>query len=108
MSTVNRKATGASKRDARGRFIKGNKSGGRPPLPKEFKELAQEKSMEALKRVIAIINDPKAQHSTVIQAARLIIEYGFGKPMQEFKAEIAQQMAGDFVLEITGADDGDD
>lgn len=108
MATENRNNTGKTNRDARGRFLKGNRSGGRPPLPKAFKELAQEKSPEALLRVIGILNDPAAKPSDVIQAARLIIEYGYGKPVQDVRADIAQQMAGDFVLEIAGLNDGDD
>lgn len=109
MATVNRKKTGAPARDARGRFVKGNKSGGRPKQAPEFKALVKEKSIVALQKVIGIVENPRSDPKDVLTAARLIIEYAYGKAPQAVKADITQQMAGDFVLEITGSgQDGTD
>ena len=71
-------------RDKTGRFVK-NRSGnpsGRPTLPKEFKELAQTKSLDALRRLVGIMEDAQARDDHVIRACELIIAYGYGKPQQ--------------------------
>lgn len=102
--TVNRKLTGGN-RDARGRFVKGNKSGGRPKQAPEFKDLARTKSLEALVRVVNILENPLSEAKDVLAAAKLIIEYAYGKPAQQLTADVRQQVAGDFVLEVISQDE---
>ena len=89
-------------RDKNGRFIKGNSGNktGRPKLPVEFKTLAKEKSLPALQAVIAIAENPCSDPKDVISAARLIIEYAYGKPQQDVSVGLDQ--GGDFVIEIVG------
>lgn len=57
--------------------------GGRPKAAQEFKDLARSKSIEALERVAAIVNDPMAKNADIIAGARLLIERGFGSPVQD-------------------------
>lgn len=60
----------------------GNPSG-RPKAAQEFKDLARGFSIPALERVAAIVNDPTAKNADVIAASRLLIERGFGSPIQD-------------------------
>lgn len=76
------------KRDAKGKFVKGDTGGrGRPKLKEEFKKFAQEKSIEALRVVYGLLLDEGIKPSDRTYAARLIMEYGFGRPSQEFDRE---------------------
>jgi hypothetical protein len=56
---------------------------GRPKLAEEFRDLARQYSVPALKRVAEIVTDPTARNQDVIAAARLILERGFGSPIQD-------------------------
>jgi len=69
-------------RDKKGRFTKGNTGGGRPKTPKEFKELAQENSIPALKKVIEILNNPKSKDRDKLKAAEMVMDRAWGKPLQ--------------------------
>ncbi|MGI6691172.1 MAG: hypothetical protein ACOX63_10115 [Christensenellales bacterium] len=109
MTAVNRTENGKRERDAKGRFVKGNKGGGRPKQPPEFKALVKENATVALETVIEIMKNPEEDTKDRLTAARLVIEYAYGKAPQAIKADITQQMAGDFVLEIAGSgQDGTD
>ena len=79
-------------RDNKGRFLPGNKGGGRKPTPKEFKELAENSSVDALETVINILRDPEARHADKIKAAELILDRAYGKAKQG--------------MELTGEDGG--
>lgn len=78
-------------RDQSGRFIKGqtgcSKSPGRPKLRDEFKAFAQEKSLEALQVVYSIMTDPETNQRDRTAAARLMMEYGYGRPSAEYDRE---------------------
>lgn len=78
-------------RNKLGQFVKGNKAsggaGGRPKLREEFKKFAQEKSYDALKVVWGIMVDEKTNARDRMSAARILIEYGYGKPAAEFDRE---------------------
>ena len=89
-------------RDKNGRFIKGysGNSPGRPRTPQAFKDLAKEKSMLALRAVVAIVENEGSDPRDVIAGARLIIEYAYGKPQQDVSVGLDQ--GGDFVIEIVG------
>jgi len=41
-----------TQRDEKGQFIKGNKSGGRPPLPEEIRQMLQESKEEFIESTI--------------------------------------------------------
>ncbi len=78
-------------RNKLGQFVKGNKAsggaGGRPKLREEFKKFAQEKSYDALKVVWGIMVDKKTNARDRMSAARILMEYGYGKPAAEFDRE---------------------
>lgn len=98
---VNRTNTG---RDSKGRFVKGNKNGGRPKLAPEFKMRAKEISMPALERLNDIIFNPASEHKDVIAAVKLVFGYAHGMPSQEIRADLS----ADIVLDFAGDDpDGD-
>jgi hypothetical protein len=71
-------------RDKSGKFVKGisGNPSGRKPIPQEFKDLAEEYSVVALRKVIAIINNPTSEPKDIIKGSELIISYGIGKPKQ--------------------------
>ena len=108
-SPGSRAKAGEERRDKQGRFKKGFSGNprGTKEQPPEFKALVKEKSIPALERVIAIMESPDSPAAEVIKAARLVIEYAYGKPRELIDANVTA-MQGDFVLEISqGADDGD-
>lgn len=78
-------------RDKLGRFAPGNKSskgaGGRPSLRDEFKKFAQEKSFEALQVVYGIMTGTDTNQRDRTAAARLLMEYGYGRPSAEYDRE---------------------
>jgi len=86
-------------RDDTGKFIKGisGNPAGRPKVPQPFKDLIDSKSIPALKRIIAIMEDPKSKPADVYTCAKLILEYANGKPME--KIEISRPK-GDMADEI--------
>jgi hypothetical protein len=61
-------------------FQKGNKLGGRTPMPPEFKELAAKNTIPALQRIIDISKNPKEDSRIILEACKMIIEIVYGKP----------------------------
>ena len=78
-------------RNKLGQFVAGNKSskgaGGRPKLREEFKNLALELSVEALMVVKEIMTNPTSKAGDRAYCARLIMEYGYGRPSLEYDRE---------------------
>ncbi len=107
-------------RDKSGRFIKGQtgcaNSPGRPKLREEFKQFAREKSFEALQVVYRIMTDAETNQRDRTAAARLLMEYGYGRPAAEydrerfdlekarFEAE-RKEASGDRVIQVILSDD---
>jgi len=86
----NRIETGTRQRNEKGQFVRGNKNGGRPKLREEFKKFAQEKSIEALKMVYNVMTAADTNQRDRTAAARLLMEYGYGRPAAEFDRERVQ------------------
>ena len=86
----NRNETGTRQRNEKGQFVRGNKNGGRPKLREEFKKFAQEKSIEALKMVYNVMTAAETNQRDRTAAARLLMEYGYGRPAAEFDRERVQ------------------
>lgn len=87
----NRGKTGQTKRqrNEKGQFVKGtsgNKAG-RPKLREEFKIFAQEKSIDALRMVHSILTSGETSNKDRLTAARLLMEYGYGRPAAELDRE---------------------
>lgn len=66
-------------RDAKGRFAKGNKSGGRPEKPDWLKG----KGIEALQFAYSVMHDGEQKTDLRLQAAKMLAEYDLGKPKQQ-------------------------
>ena len=67
------------------RFEKGKSGnpGGRPKAEPGFREACRELSKKALKALEAILGGTSASGATArVQAARVVLEHGFGKPTQ--------------------------
>jgi hypothetical protein len=78
-------------RDERGRFVVGNKGGGRPAVAREFRELCRDfMGAQGWLNLRAMANDPDSPH--YFRANELIAAYALGKPTQG--------------LEVSGADGG--
>lgn len=94
-------------RDNTGKFVKG-KSGnpsGRPKTPDAFKDIVKDKSTSAITRVIEIMEDPESKPQDVMQAAKIVIEYAYGKPAQDISNTLKMGEMGDFTLVIKGNED---
>lgn len=61
--------------------VSGNPSG-RKPIPQEFKELAEQYSLPALKKAIEIIQDDDTRTADKLRAIEIILDRGIGKPIQ--------------------------
>lgn len=65
-----------------GRFVKGNSGGGRPAIPDDIKTAFKEASKDACDVLCKIVNDEGAKDSDRIRAAEVILDRGWGKPVQ--------------------------
>jgi hypothetical protein len=109
-------------RDKKGRFVPGDvgNKAGRPKLREEFKAFAREKSLEALQVVYGIMVDAETSGRDRTAAARLLMEYGYGRPAAEYDRErldleirrvdsdISRNNAGPQVIEVVWGDDTED
>jgi hypothetical protein len=72
------------RRDAYGRWLRGtpspNPSGCIPRDGREVLELAREGSRAAMRRLIAIVDDPEAPYAAQIAASVHILDRAYGKP----------------------------
>lgn len=92
----------AAQRDARGRFVKGNRAAKKRPTPtREFKEKAQAYAEEALLKLVDIMRSKTAQNPDIIRAAVTIIERAYGKPQQP-----EEEMSREISVVIEGAGKG--
>src|SRR3990172_2705431 len=54
--------------------------GGRPRALAEFREECREHTGTALQTLLGVMNNPKAMSSSKVQAARVLLAYGWGAP----------------------------
>ncbi len=66
------------------RFEKGvsGNPGGRPKQEHNLRELARERTIEALDTLAEVMSDPDAPHAARVSAACALLDRGYGKPMQ--------------------------
>ena len=78
-----RKKAGAV-RDKKGRFVKGQSGNisGRASIPDDIKQAFKEASKDACELLCKIVNDDNAKDSDRIRAAEVILDRGWGKPVQ--------------------------
>ena len=65
-----------------GRFLPGNKSGGRKEMPEDLKGAFRKASPDALRLLVKIVNNEEAKDPDRIRAAEIILDRGYGKPRQ--------------------------
>ena len=76
-------------RDEKGRIVAGSLNpGGRPKLPAEVREAAQAASPRALAKVIEFLDN--ADPRIALAAAQVILDRGYGKPVQAIDARVEQ------------------
>ncbi len=79
------------RRDAYGRWLRGtpspNPSGCIPRDGREVLELAREGSLAAMRRLIAIVDDPEAPYAAQIAAAVHVLDRAWGKAKQSVEVE---------------------
>lgn len=68
---------------ATGKFLPGNRSGGRPAKPDWIKG----KGVEALQFAYSVMRDAEQKPDLRLQAARMLAEYDLGKPRQQVDVE---------------------
>lgn len=80
--------------DENGKFKKGvcpYRGGGRPPMPEEFKQLANEYSIPALKVAVDIMMNPKERSHNRLKAVELIWDRVWGKPSVQIDANVSSK-----------------
>lgn len=70
-----------------GRFVKGYGGGGRKKLPEDLKEAFRACGPDALDVLRRILLDEEAKHSDRIRCAEIILDRGYGKPVQAVDLE---------------------
>lgn len=81
-----------------GKFLPGNRSGGRPKLPEELKEAFRTAAPDALDVLVRILKDEGAKHSDRIKCAEIILDRGYGKPVQAVDLEHSSTEVGVVLL----------
>lgn len=76
-------------RDKSGRFIAGNKSGGRPKIPEDVKEAIRAACPEAVEVLVGIMRNEKEKTPFRLEAAKILLERGYGKPEAMSKVELS-------------------
>ena len=71
-------------RDSKGRFVKGEYKGGpgRASIPEDIKQMFRSLAPDCCKVLCEIVNDPSARQADRIKAAEVILDRGWGKPVQ--------------------------
>lgn len=91
-------------RDSKGRFTGGNPGGGRPKMPEELKEAFRKIAPDALNVLKKILLDENAKHGDRIKCAEIILDRGYGKPVQAVDLETTTSDVG--VVLIPARTDG--
>ena len=87
-----------------GRFVKGYGGGGRKKLPDDLKSAFRACGPDALAVLKRILLDEEAKHSDRIRCAEIILDRGFGKPVQAVDLETQTSDVG--VVLIPARTDG--
>lgn len=85
----NRKATGTQLRDEKsGRFLPGNKSGGRRAMSDEVKEMLLAAAPDAVRLLIETMNNASVQPKIRVRCAEIVLDRVYGKAPQPIEAEM--------------------
>ena len=72
----------AKKRGPDGKFLPGNKSGGRKPIPDDVKKMLSDAAPDAVNLLIEVMKDAGKEDKLRVQCAETIIERVYGKNPQ--------------------------
>lgn len=72
---------------------------GRPPTPKEFRDLARGYSVDSLEAVRKLATNKKVSPSTRVRAAEVVINRGYGQPKETIEATVDMTGSLDVALE---------
>lgn len=65
-----------------GRFMKGNRSGGRKEIPTDIKEMLRSATPDACRLLVETINDVEAKPELRIKCCEIVLDRVYGKPQQ--------------------------
>ncbi len=71
-----------------GRFLPGNKGGGRKPLDANAKAILEMAAPKAARYLVELIDDDTAPAKLRLRAAEVLLERVYGKPKQEIDANV--------------------
>lgn len=74
------------KRDKTGKFTKGNKGGGRKPIPQDIKQAFIDLCPEAVAKIADIMRTSD-DNKLVLDAAKTVLDRAYGKPAQALDIE---------------------
>lgn len=77
-----------------GKFLPGNKSGGRKKLPEDLKEAFRAAAPDALAVLKRILLNEEAKDADRIRCAEIILDRGYGKPVQAVDLDTTQAEVG--------------
>ncbi len=84
------------KRDKSGRFLPGHSEGGRPKIPDDVREAIRAACPEAVKVLIELLHDKKSLIR--LEAAKTLLDRGYGKPESMSKIELTNGESSAFVF----------
>lgn len=59
--------------------------GGRPKVIGELREIARERTADALATLVSVMSDPKAPAAARVSAACAVLDRGYGRPTQQLQ-----------------------
>ena len=88
----------AVNRDKNGRFVAGNSGGGRPKIPADVKEAIRAACPEAVQFLIELMRNTREKTAYRLDAAKTLLERGYGKPESMSKIELSSANDNVFVF----------
>ena len=79
-------------RDENGKFVAGNKEGGKIALPEKTKEILKKATPEAAQFLVDTMKNKEVKTETRVECAKLIIERVHGKPLQPLDIDAAKSL----------------
>ena len=87
----------SDKRDENGRFLPGNSGGGRPKIPADVREAIRAACPEAVRVLIELLHSKKEAYR--LEAAKTLLDRGYGKPESMSKIELSGSNDGAIVFQ---------
>jgi hypothetical protein len=77
----------------KGQFVKGTSGNpsGRPKVVGHVREIARQRTAEAMETLVTVMLDKDAPHTARVTAANSILDRGYGKPAQALDLNLARK-----------------